>query len=234
MPDKPEKVVEILSMKDELSMVDLRKELGMENLNSFIALINKMEGRTITTRYEGRERLVRLYSPKPQIDYFIKNYPNRLRYLKKELEKESKKLEKNLPIVSKKQPMIKIPIKVGVLELDKKRNVWRDMGKTEDSHAYTFKARPTAEKQLVKILDLLSKLYQESSTLNFTKPIIDDPKLIKTYQERSEKIITETTDNITKMLWKKDPNSVVYVTNRMRNVLYGLIFKNTLKKEMEN
>lgn len=235
MPDKPEKVVEILSIKDELSMVDLRKELGMKNLNSFIALINKMEERNIvTTRTEGRGRLVRLYSPIPSTDYFIKNYPNRLKYLKKALEKESNKLEKNLPIVSSKQPMKKVKIKEGVLELDKKRNVWRDMGKRRDSYAYTFKARPTAEKQLLKILYLLNKLYQESTALNFAKPIIDNPELIETYQKRTENIIIEVTDNITKMLLKLDPTSVVYVTNRMRNVLYGLIFKNTLKKEMEN
>lgn len=235
MPDKPEKVVEILSIKDELSMVDLRKELGMMNRNSFIALINKMEKKgVITTRIDGRERLVRLHSPIPSTDYFIKNYPNRLKYLKKALEKESKKLLKNLPIVSSKQPMKKVKIKEGVLELDKKRNVWKDMGKTRDGYAYTFKTRPIAEKQLVKILTLLYKLYQESSTLSFAEPIIGNPKLIKIYQERSEKIITEITDNITKTLWKKDPHSVGYVNIRMRNVLYGLAFKNTLKLEMGN
>jgi len=235
MPDKPEKVVEILSIKDELSMVDLRKELGMTNLNSFIALINKMEGRNlITSRTEGRERLVRLHSPIPSIDYFIKNYPNRLKYLKKSLEKESKKLLENLPVVSRKQPMKKVKVKEGVLELDKKRNVWRDMGKRIDGHAYTWRTRPTAEKQLVKVLDLLYKLYQESSTLNFAKPIIDNPKLIETYQKRSEKLITEITDNISKTILKKDPTSLAYVNIRMRNVLYGLAFKNTLKKEMEN
>jgi len=100
-PDKPEKVIEILSIKDELSMIDLRKELGMGNLNSFIALINKMEKRQlVTTRIEGRERLVRLYSPIISTNYFIKNYPNRLKSLKKSLEKEFKALEKNLPLVS--------------------------------------------------------------------------------------------------------------------------------------
>jgi len=235
MPDKPEKVVEILSIKDELSMVDLRKELGMTNLNSFQDLINKMEEREIvTTRIDGRERLVHLHSPILSTDYFIKNYPNRLKYFKKALEKESKKLLKNLPIVSSKQPMKKVKIKEGVLEFDKKRNVWRDMGKRRDGYAMTWKIRPTAEKQLVKILDLLYKFYQESSTLNFAKPIIDNPKLIQTYQERSEKIITKITDNITKTLWKKDPTSVAYTNIRMRNVLYGLAFKNTLKKEMEN
>ena len=107
------------------------------------------------------------------------------------------------------------------------------MGKTREGYAYTFKTRPTAEKQFVKILDLLYKLYQESSALNFAESIIEDPKLIKTLQKNSEKIIKEITDKISKMIWKKDRNSIVYVNNRMRNVLYGLIFKLTLKEEME-
>ena len=233
-PDKPEKVIEILSIKDELSMIDLRKELGMGNLNSFIDLINKMEKRQlITTRIEGRERLVHLYSPIISTNYFITNYPNRLKYFKKSLEKEFKALEKNIPLVSSSLPFKKIKTKEPVLELDKKKNVWRDMGKTREGYAYTFKTRPTAEKQFVKILDLLYKSYQESSALNFAESIIEDPKLIKIYQERSEKMIKEITDNISKMILKKDPNSIVYVNNRLRNVLYGLVFKATLKEEME-
>ena len=235
MLDKPEKVIEILSVKDELSMMDLRKELGMRNLNSFIDLINQMEKRQhITTRTEGRERLVRLYSPIISTNYFIKNYPNRLKYLKKSLETELKALEKNLPLVSDSLPLkkMKVKIKATVLELDKKRNVWRDMGKTRDSYAYTFKTRPTAEKQFVKILDLLYKSYQESSALNFAESIIENHKLIKIYQARSEKMIKEITDNISKMLKKKDPKSLVYANTRLRNVLYGLVFKLTLKEEM--
>jgi len=109
------------------------------------------------------------------------------------------------------------------------------MGKTRDGYAYTFKTRPTAEKQFVKILDLLYKSYQESSALNFAESIIEDPKLIKIYQERSEKMIKEKeiTDNISKMILKQDPNSIVYVNNRLRNVLYGLVFKTTLEEEMK-
>jgi len=234
-PDKPEKVIEILSVEDELSMIDLRKKLGMGNLNSFIDLINKMEEREIIkTRTEGRKRLVRLCSPIASTNYFIENYPNRLKSLKKSLEKELKALEKNLPLVSNKLPLKKVKIKRPVLELDKKTNVRRDMGKTEDDYAYTFKTRPTAEKQFVKILDLNYKIYQESSALNFAESIIDNPKLIKIYQERSEKMIKEVTDNISKMLLKHDPNSIVYANYRLRNVLHGLVFKATLKEEMES
>jgi len=215
-------------------MVNLRKEIGMMNLNSFQKLIDQMEKKGIvSTRIDGRERLVRLSDPRPPIDYFIKNYPKRLKYFEKSLEKEFKALEKNLPLVSDKLPLIKVKKREYVFSLDKKTNTRRYMGKTREGHGYIFKARPTAEKQLVKILDLLYNLYQESSSLNFAKSIIDDPRLINTYQNRSEKIIKEITDNLSKMILKKDPNSIVYVNWRLRNVLSGLVFKYTLEKEMK-
>ncbi len=200
MPDKREKVIEILARYGELSLVKLVGLTGIRR-NDLFELINKMESeKLVITRYEGREKLVRLFSPKKSIDHFIKNYPKRLKYFEKLLKTELKALEKNLPLVSNSLPFKKVKIKRGVLELDKERNVWRDMGKTEDDYAYTFKTRPSAEKQFVKILDLLYKLYQESSALNFAESIIEDPKLIKTFQKNSEKIIKEITDNISKMI----------------------------------
>ena len=89
------------------------------------------------------------------------------------------------------------------------------------------------EKHFVKILELLYKLYQESSSLNFVESIIDSTKLIKTFQKNSEKMIKEITDKISKMILNQDPNSIVYVNYRLRNVLYGLVFKATLEKEMK-
>jgi len=233
-PDNPEKVLQILSVKDELSMVNLRKEIGMMNLNSFQKLIDQMEKKGIvSTRTDGRERLVRLSDPRPPIDYFIKNYPKRLQYYKKTLAKESKALLNNLPIVSEKLPLIKVKVKEPTWEYDKKTNMHRPTGKPQEVDKYTFKARPTAEKQLAKILDLLYNLYQESSSLNFAKSIIDNPRLINTYQNRSEKMIKEITDNISNTLLKKDINSLPYVNFRLSNVLSGLIFKYTLEKEMK-
>jgi len=96
MPEYKEKVIEILARYAELSMINLRRELGMGNINSFIELINGMEKKEyVKTRHEGRERLVRLFSPIKTTNHFITNYPNRLKYFKKSLEKELKSLEKN-------------------------------------------------------------------------------------------------------------------------------------------
>ena len=232
-PDNPEKVIEILAQYSELPMVRL-VELTEIRRNDLFELIPKMESKElIATRRKGREMLVRLFSPIKTTNHFITNYPNRLKWFEKSLEKEFKALEKNLPIVSTTLPMKKIKVKQRIFSLDKKTNTRRDMGETQDGHAYTFRARPTAEKQLVKILNLLYRLYQESSSLNFAESIIDDPKLIKTFQKSSEKIIKEITDKISKMILKRDPNSIVYVNYRLQNVLYGLVYKETLKKELE-
>jgi len=35
------------------------------------------------------------------------------------------------------------------------------------------------------------------------------------------------------MFLKQDPNSIIYVNYRLRNVLYGLVYKATLEKEMD-
>ena len=233
MPDKPEKVIEILSQYGELSMVKLIEKTGVRR-NDLFDLIPKMEKEKIViTKIIGREKLVRLFSPKKSIDRFIKNYPKRLKHFEKSLETELKALEKTLPLVSITHPLKNVKVKRPVLELDKKTNIWTDMGKTEVSHARTFKTRPTSEKHFVKILNLLYNLYQESSSLNFVSPIIDDYKLLRNYQNRSEKMIKEITDRTSKMILKQDPNSIVYVNYRLRNVLYGLIYKETLKQEMK-
>lgn len=237
MPEYREKVIEILSHNGELSMVNLRKELGMGNLNTFTDLINGMEKKEyVKTKHEGRERLVRLFSPIKSTNHFITNYPNRLKYFEKSFETELNALEKNKPLVSKIDfPFTKVKIKRGVLELDKERNVWRDMGKTEDDYACTFKTKPTARKHFDNILNLLNRLYQESSVLNFAGVIIDNDKLLREYQKRSEKLIKRTVRRIENMFDKKDdPKSLTFVIWQMRNVLYGLAFKATLEKEMGN
>jgi len=233
MPDKREKVIETLAVNGELSMVKLVEKSEVRRNDVFDLVKELRSEKLVTIRTIGRETLVRLNSPIKKTNHFITNYPNRLKYFEKSLEKEFKALEKNLPIVSSTLPLKKVKIKRGVLELDKERNVWRDMGKTEDDYAYTFKTRPSAEKQLVKILDLLYKLYQESSSLNFAESVIGDPKLINAFQKNSEKIIKEITDKISKMLLKKDPTSFVYVNYRLRNVLYGLVYKATLEAELK-
>jgi len=131
MPEKPEKVIKTLSLNGELSMIKLQQKTEIRR-NTLFELIPKMENnKLVSTRIEGRERLVRLYSPIKSTNHFIKNYPNRLKYFKKLLETELKALEKTLPLVSNTLPLKKVKTKEPVLELDKKRNTWRDMGKNQ-------------------------------------------------------------------------------------------------------
>ena len=159
MPDKREKVIKTLALNGELSMVKLIEKSEIRR-NDVFDLIKDLESeKLVRTRIEGREKLVRLHSPIKETNYLITNYPNRLKYFEKSLETQLKALEKTLPLVSNTLPLKKVKTKEPVLELDKKNNVWRDMGKTRDGYAYTFKTRPTAEKHFVKILDLLYKLY---------------------------------------------------------------------------
>jgi len=236
MPDKREKVIEILALNGELSMVKLIEKSEVRR-NDVFKLIPKMEKEKIVrTRIEGREKLVRLYSPIKKTNYFITNYPKRLKYFEKSLETQIKALEKNKPLVSKTNfPFTKIKIKQPVLELDKKRKVYRDMGKTRDSYALTFKTRPTARKHFDNILVLLNKLYQESSVLNFANTIIDDDTLLREYQKKSEKLIRNTTKKIENIFpVEVDQESLTFVIWQMRNVLHGLVFKATLEKEMKS
>jgi len=235
MPDKREKVIEILAQYGENSMVKLVELTGIRR-NDLFELIPKMKSEELVKiRSEGREKLVRLFSPKKSIDYFIENYPKRLKYFEKLIETELKALEKNKPLISKTDfPFIKVKIKRGVLELDKERNVKRDMGKTEDDYVYKFKTRPTARKHFDNIMVLLNKLYQESSVLNFNDPVIDNYKLLKNYQKRSEKLIKKTRKNIEDMFYdKQDPKALTFVVWQMRNVLYGIFYKEILELEME-
>ena len=236
MPDKREKVIEILSQFGTQSMVNLVEKTGIRRGDLF-KLIPEMESdKNITSKKDGRERLVSLSSPIKSTKSFILNYEKQLDHYEKFIEKELKNLEKNKPLVSKTNfPFTKIKIKQPVLELDKEKNIYRDMGKTTEGHAYTFKTRPTARKHFDMLLNTLNRLYQESSALNFADIIIDDDKLLREYQKRSDKLIRNTTKRIEKMFDpEEDLKSRTFITWQLRNVLYGLVFKASLKKEIEN
>jgi len=166
IPSKIQKIINTLALHGEITVGKLVNESGVRR-NDVFELIPIIESKNlITTRYEGRVRLVSLTASILKEKQFIKNYSKRLKYYKKSLEKELKALEKNLPLVSDKLPLIKVKTREYVFSLDKKTNTRKDMGKTREGHGYTFNARPSAEKQFIKILDLLYKLYQESSSLN--------------------------------------------------------------------
>jgi len=235
MPELPEKIIEILCQYNELSVVKLIEKTSIGNRNKAFEIINQLEKEGhVKTRKEGRERLVSLSSPKKTVDSFINNFGKRLVSYEKLINKHLIELKKNLPLVSTNQPMKKVKTKTGVLELDKKRGVYRDMGKTQDSHAYTWKTRSKPQNHFNALLNTLYKLYQESSVINFAEPITDDPKLIKKYQKCSDMLIKDTVSKIENMFKEHDMHSFHYVITQLRNTLYGLIFRITLEKQIKS
>ncbi len=106
------------------------------------------------------------------------------------------------------------------------------MGKTEDSHVYTWKTRLQPRKHFDSLLNILNRMYQESSAINFAEPITDDSKLIKEYQKRSERLIKDTVKKI-ENICRDDGPALHFVIHQIRNVIYGMIYKTTLEKEIK-
>jgi len=106
------------------------------------------------TEKKGRARRVYLITPDKKVGKFINTFGIRLDLYEKEINKYLTLLEKNQPLISKDQPMKRVKTKVGVLEFDKERQMYRDMGKTQDSHGYTWKtmAKPRNSKGRRKLV----------------------------------------------------------------------------------
>ena len=226
-----EKTVEVLINKSEVSKSELFRLSGYGNRNKFFEYLKQWELNKLIKirRPNDREILVSLASPDKKVNTFIKNFGKKLDYYENQLNIHLTALDKNKPLISPNQPMKKIKTKTGVLELDKKRQVYRYMGKTQDSHAYTWKTRAKPRIHFETILNLLNRLYQESSIITFGTPICDDPTLLKDYQTRSQKIIERTTKKIENMFRGKP--DFAFVIYRIRMVLYGFVYKATINAE---
>ena len=234
MPVESEKIIEILVQYGELPIGKLWKLSEYGNRTVFFEKINQFENNgMIKSRKVGSERLISLASPKKTVDSFINTFGNRLDSHEKFINKHLDGLKKNLPLISPKVPMKKIKSKIGVLEYDAKRKTYRNMGKTEDSHVYTWKTRLQPRKHFDALLNTLNRIYQESSVINFAEPITDDSKLIKEYQKRSEKLIKDTTKKI-ENICRDDGPALHFAISQIRNIMYGMIYKVTLEKEMKN
>jgi len=228
-----EKTVEVLINKSEVSKSELIRLSGYGNRNKFFEYLKQWELNKLIKirRPNDREILVSLASPDKKVNTFIKNFGKKLDYYEKQLNIHLTALDKNKPLISPNQPMKKIKTKTGVLELDKKSGVYRDMGKTQDSHAYTWKTRAKPRMHFEIILNLLNRLYQESSIFTFGTSICDDPTLMKKYQTRSEKLIKHTVNKIENMFRDKRDNA--FVVTRIRMVLYGFVYKATMEAEFK-
>ena len=227
-----ENSMKILIAKNGISKNEFFRLSGYGNKNKFFEYLDEWEENNwIEIKQVGREKQVFLASPNKKVDYFIKNFGKRLDDYEKLLNKHLSALKKNKPLISPKQPMKKVPIKVPVLELDKKRQVYRDLGKREDSHAMTWKTRAKPIMHFETILNLLNKLYQESSVLTFGTPICDDPSLMKEYQTKSQRLLQHTIIEIENMF--RGETDFVFVITRIRMVLYGLVYKATVEAEIK-
>jgi len=233
LPDLYSKIIKILMEKYEVSTNELSRQIPYYNKNKLIKYLKIWEGKNLLhSRQDGNKILYSLASPDKKVNLFLKNYGKQLLNYEKLVNKHLSALKKNKPLINPKHPVNPIKIKVPVLELDKERQVYRDMGKTRDDYTKTWKIRPKPLFHFNAILETLSNVYQEGSILTFGTPLCDDPTLMKEYQKNSQKLIDNTVKEIENMF--RDTLDFVFVINRLRMVLYGFIHKATIEKQFES
>jgi len=233
-PNYWENVQKILIEKYEISKTDLWNLSIVVNKKTFWKYLKQWEeDGKISIRVIGKEKLVSLSSPEKAIKEFINDFGMRLEIYENELKKNITALEKNLPLINPKKPMIPVKgFRRGVLELDKKNNVWRDMGKTEkDDSLRTWNPRKKPLKHFENILQLLNNLYQQSSVLTFESDIITDFDLMNKYQIRAKKILKDYTKKIQDMF--EGTVDFVFAISRMRIVLNALVYRATMEAKMK-
>ena len=242
MPEIDQNLILFVSQENGIGMEKLLRKMKIGNRNTFYELIKSLEEQgNIETKKIGRTRHVYLNSPDKKVNHFIKTFGNRLELYEKEINKNLALLEKNLPLISEKQPMKPVKIKVPQLKRIRKKKIQTDQGIKEqwdyavqgtiNQHAMTWKTRAKPQKHFDAILNLLHKLYQESSVLTFGDTFTDDTTIIKGYQEHSEKLIKNTCTKIEDMF--RDKIDFTYAITRLRQSIYALIYKLTLKEEIK-
>ena len=117
------------------------------------------------------------------------------------------------------------------LSLDKKQNVWRDMGKTQAGHSMVWNCRKKPLQHFEAIMSILHQIYQQSSALNYNIGLNIDTTLMKKYQQKSDKMINDTVDTIETMFRGKHDMS--YTMFRLRATLSGIIYQKTMKANMK-
>jgi len=225
--------MKILIENPNISKNELFRKSGYGNKNSFFEFLKQWErDGLIEIKQSGKEKLVLLSNPNEKINQFIDDFGSRLDNYKKLLNKHLIALEKYSPIISPNRPMKHVKGKRPVLELDKKDNVMRFQGKMEDDpNLVTWNLRKKPLMHFETILNILNKLYQESSVITFGMPLFGYPELIHDYQTTSQKLISDIVKELENMSRKN--NDYVFVINRIRMVLYGLVYKATMESKMK-
>jgi hypothetical protein len=233
-PDVWKNVVDILIEKYELSKNELFKKSWYVNKTQFWKYLDKWEKEDqIKVRRYGKELLVSLSSPEKPIREFINDFGNNLAINEKLLKKHLTALEKSLPLINPNNPMKPAKgFRRGVLELDKKDNVWRDLGKTEaDDSLRTWNPRKKPLFHFEAIMNILNNLYNQSSVITFQSNIIPELDLMNKYQVKANKIIKDYIRELEDMF--RGTSDIMYVTTRIRTVLYALVYRSTLEAKMK-
>lgn len=233
MPEIDNNLIFFLSQESGIGMEELLKKMKIGNRTTFYNLIKEKEDQgIIETKKIGRTRHIYLKSLDKKVDKFINTFGKRLDLYEKEINNNLTLLEKNLPLINPKTPMKPVKIKIPKLELiTKTKKEWKyKVQGTINNHGMTWNPRAKPRKYFDTILQLLHKLYQESSALTFGDTFMNSSS-VKGFQKRSDKLIKDTSTKIENMFNGKP--DFVYAVTRLRGSIYALIYKATLEKEFE-
>jgi len=233
-PDVWENVMNILIEKYELSKTELYEKSWYANKTKFWKYLDEWEKEgLISVRQPKKEKLVSLSSSDKGLKLFLNNFGIELNNYEKLLKNNLQQLKNNLPLINPNKPMKVVKgMRRGVLELDKKDNVWRDLGKTEaDDSKRTWNCRKKPLMHFEAIMNILNQIYQQSSALNYNIGLDIDTTLMKKYQKKSDKMINDTVDKIEDMFRGK--TDFAYVITRLRATLSGIVYQNTMKANMK-
>ena len=186
MNELDQKILNSLTYNIPTNVSNLMTKTGYGNKNYFVEAIDRLEKQgNITTRKDGRERLIIKPLPIAETVKFVKNYGGTLNDYRKFFNNNLKKLEKNMPLVPETSfPMKKVKTREPVLKFDKKKKMYTVQG-TREGHGYTWRTKPKPLKYFNAILNALNRLFQESSAISFSEFIDDNPS-IKEYQKKSK------------------------------------------------
>jgi len=233
-PNYWEDVMNILIEKYELSKTDLWNLSIVVSKRTFWDYLKTWEQEDkISIRQVGKESLVSLSSPDKGLEVFIKNFGIDLDNYEKLLKNNLQQLKNNLPLINPNNPIKHAKgFRRGVLELDKKDNHWRDLGKTEaDDSVMVWNCRKKPLQHFEAIINILNRIYQQSTALNYNIGLNINTSLMKKYQKKSDKMINETINQIEDMFRGK--SDFGYVITRLRATISGIIYQKTMKVEMD-
>ena len=227
-----ENVMNILIEKYELSKTELYEKSWYANKTKFWKYLDEWEKEgKISVRQPKKEMLVSLSSSDKGLELFLHNFGIELNNYEKLLKNNLQQLKNNLPLIHEKRPMKQVKTREPKLSLDKKRQVWTDMGKTQAGHAMIWNCRKKPLMHFEAIMNILNQIYQQSTALNYNIGLDIDTSLMKKYQEKSDKMINDTANKIEEMFRGKP--DFHYAITRLRTTLKGIIYQNTMKDNMK-